>query len=910
MEHKQSGIIINQYQIIEILSKNKNQIYDKKYKNFSKNIFFFNDFKINQNEFEILKLMSKNFNIYIFMTIPSKNFFLKHITPDKKNKTKKSIENYLNICKKISHTFQSLLYSFGKNGYESLLTLLNQHGKYITSINQKKKKNILLYLKKHINNINQKHIKNKIILKTKDTSISIHACKTIYHEIEILYKNIVNILNTKKNIMIHDIIITSYNLNTYYPFIKTIFESPNQQYKIPYVICNKLNKKTKIALKILKNLFELQNNDFENKNIFIILNYVEISNKFLISEDEILILKKWTKQLNIKWGFNIKHKIKISSINNDINTWKFGINRMILGSSLENENQIWNNIIPYSHDGILYTNLVNKFMKFIFTLYKWKIKLSYPKKLKSWLPICKKLIKTFIDKKSILKKELKNIQHVWKKIISIGIKSKYQKKIKIEPLFEKLKKNIKNHSKTKSIKIGKLSFCPIQSVHTIPYKIFYILGMNNNIDLEEESQTDFNLLIKNQKYKYSNNTYKNRYIFLHIINAAKKNIYISYNHDTNYHLNEIRYSKIIDELITYIQKTFKINNKIYKNINKNILNNIIHDHTKNNLKPVQKKNQIKYQNIINLKTKIILLKKNQETKSINFQKILYFWKNPIIFFFHQQLKIKNIKRYDTLDTKNYETFHLKNVDAYKIKKDIIKSLINNKNTKFDFELYKKRGNLPNENFDILVWEKQKEQIELIYKKLSTIYQTKNVHTFKININNINIFGNLSLINTDRIIRWKVRKLYFYDALQIWIEHLIYCILGGKKNSIILGYPNIQWKFKTINPALAYIHLNYYIEGYLSGLIRPIPLIKSGIIWVETIYGQKTNIQKNPIKTMEVANKKLLNTWNGKTEKHGEKNNPYIQKIIPTLNEKYIQIIKKTCKKWMLPILNKKIISTF
>ncbi|QCI23575.1 hypothetical protein D9V73_02100, partial [Buchnera aphidicola (Melaphis rhois)] len=63
-----------------------------------------------------------------------------------------------------------------------------------------------------------------------DHSISIHVCNTIKREIEILYDNLLNILNDNHDISFHDILVISTNINLYTPFINSIFNSINSKH--------------------------------------------------------------------------------------------------------------------------------------------------------------------------------------------------------------------------------------------------------------------------------------------------------------------------------------------------------------------------------------------------------------------------------------------------------------------------------------------------------------------------------------------------------------------------------------------------------------------------------------------------------------------------------------------------------
>ncbi|MBZ2279689.1 exodeoxyribonuclease V subunit gamma, partial [Buchnera aphidicola] len=103
------------------------------------------------------------------------------------------------------------------------------------------------------------------------------------------------------------------------------------------------------------------------------------------------------------------------------------------------------------------------------------------------------------------------------------------------------------------------------------------------------------------------------------------------------------------------------------------------------------------------------------------------------------------------------------------------------------------------------------------------------------IQKYHLHGVLLEIQKDGLLRWKPNKIIYSDRISLWLEHLIYCALGGKGESKIIGLKKKIWCFHPINQDQAYQYLSDYIKGYIHGIQKPLFLTKSGFSWLDKVY---------------------------------------------------------------------------
>lgn len=899
-------------------------------------IFIFETKPINLAYMLLLKSISKHCFVYFFYVTPKyeekKIFFNTELNYKKiQQEIKKHTLLSFFYSKKNNTLFNKIISDINEKNftsqsfwniyeYEKILLLKFIKDKSINLISKQKSPCLLNMLKKKIlkHNCcfkikNQKQHK-KVLISNKDNSFSIHACYNIIKEIEILHDNLLNILNKNRNILFQDILVISKNLDKYVPYINYIFTSVIPKNYIPFCITHNTPKNS-ILFNIFLQLINLPNIPIDINHVTDFLNILHYLKKTKLHDKEISILLEIINKTKLKWeNDNILSNYSFSEYT--IKYWEHGIKRIFLGKVINNQDyESWNKIIAFDEINTSYYEIFNKLISLIFFLDKWKKILSKPKFLSKWKITFKYFFNDFFTQEQQENSELKFIIKKLKKIINGGIKEKYPKKISIN-----LFKNEITHMYTYTANVnnlfsGKITFSHNFSLINIPFKVIYILGMDDSFTSEKYNSLEIYNLI-NIHPRICDPSYEKKYLhlFLKTLLSSKKFFYISYNQNSQDKNKSNDPSFIIKVLLEYITKKFFIIKKHNQEKSfENIKSHIYHIHTQDsyNKKILLKKTHYPTLNNIrltfitdipNVNKKFIYNLSSIKNTTINKNTLISFWKNPIQTFFNKRLNVKLNHIYKQTELQ-YHSPYIKS-HQYEINKNILNFLINKKKTSKLFKYYQNIGIIPNNNIGEIFWEKKIQLITPLFKKILRIKKTLKTIDFNIIINKkYKLIGTLKNINsTEGLLYWTANTTRFEDIISVWLKHLIYCSLYENKNTLLIGLDNKIIKFSKLKKTQSEKYLQKYIYGYFQGMKKPIYLTNSGINWIKKNYTH-INKKKNTNKQNILINNKIIcETWNGNNWFQGEKKNLYVRKIITELNQKNIFNICKTAKKWIIPIL--------
>lgn len=836
----------------------------------------------------------KEISIYTDVYFLSINFFEEknfnfNFIKNKKNSNLQEKDSLINLCKQYENFYSFFLQKFKKI-------------KFNNSFKENNKKKLLNILQNKILNSekNKKIIKKKLLL-PKDNSISINICYDKRHEIEVLYKNLLKFFNKNPKLQASDIVVTSHSLDTYITHIESIFKSNNKKEKIPFYISKKHSHTTEKILFVFNKILNLSNIRFNNEEILELIEIQDIADNFNISEEEINILYEWINKANIKWG--IQKKTDSIFFKNNKNNWFYGINKILASYAINEEEKNWKNILSFTSINTSRTELIGKLIHLIEKLDKWRKKLLFSKKITSWRPLFECFIKDFFCKNKKIKKNIDIIHKNWIKMIDDASLAHYQKKIPIDILKKKFL-HIMNYFSKKKFLPGVVNFCHPSLICYIPFKIKCIIGVDRQ-EIPKKNLNPFNLLDKYPLIGDFNSSDKICYLFLQNLISTQSIFYISY---IGYSLKndiEINPSVLIDQLLDYITNNFYFLKKDdFEKNKKKIFEHLLKKNKKKHFyekKKIKKINFSKDKKIKEINKEIynnLFLRKDLKNlifNEIKLKNLINFWKNPIRCFFNTVLNIKfKIRKNNTIT----EPFLVDQLDVFKIRSMIFEKMLKKQNIKNTLKNIILSGMLPYGNFGLFFLKETKKEIEKLIKKIFTYRNLSREENIDIKIKQYCIKGKLNEIQKTGLLRWKLSTINYKDQISLWLEHLIYCILGGTGDSKIIGYKNQFFSLHSLPSNIASNYLLNYIEGYIEGMKNPLLLTKSGSDWLDKIYDKKNNYITKNQDIKKKAYKTLYQTWIGNEYISGEKEDLYIQNIMPELN------IKKICKisqKWLYPI---------
>jgi exodeoxyribonuclease V gamma subunit len=193
-------------------------------------------------------------------------------------------------------------------------------------------------------------------------------------EVEILHDQLLGFFDQfaeNEPIDPRDILVMAPDINEYAPFIRAVFDADSSTAQnLPYSISDQSIKESSTYVNSFFEILSLFKSRFNSMDVFGILKTEPVKKRFKINDHELSTLEKWIHENRICWGIDRKHKKKINLPDYAENTWRSGLDRLMLGyATFGNNKLLFKNTLPYTNIEGNDTKLLGNFLDYTESLF-------------------------------------------------------------------------------------------------------------------------------------------------------------------------------------------------------------------------------------------------------------------------------------------------------------------------------------------------------------------------------------------------------------------------------------------------------------------------------------------------------------------------------------------------------------
>jgi len=735
-----------------------------------------------------------------------------------------------------------------------------------------------------------------------DASIQIHSCHSPMREMEVLYDNLLAMFDQDPGLLPKDIVVMTPDIHLYAPFVQAVFGAQTDEKKrIPFSIADQNIMKENRIIDGFMSILDLRHSRMSVNRVMALVELPEIQKKIGISESEIEILERWIKETNIRWGIDAEHRRKLGLPVYSENTWKAGIERLLLGYAMPGfGRKMFTGILPYDHIEGAEVETLGKFIEFLERLINSVDSLDQARTLSDWSQVFLDIIEIFFSQEEDLEPEIQILRRILDDISKKEALSGYDKPIMIDVVKSLLKSFLENEHHRKGFISGGVTFCAMLPMRSIPFKVICLLGMNNDTFPRETRTLEFDLMAKQPRIGDRNRRNDDKYLFLEALLSARKTFYISYVGQSIQDNTKIPPSVLVSELMDCIEEGFGFSEEQVVNFHR--LQAFSPEYFKNNSKLFS----YSYENFI-ASSKMFdrkeapplistrLSEPDNEWRNLSIEALSTFFNNPAKYLLEKRLGIYLHERANVLDER--ENFRLDPLGKYKIEQELVTTKLSGSSLEDIFHLIRASGELPHGKVGEYIYNEMNLDAQDFIRKVKDHAKSHRPEDLdvEIDIAGFRIFDRITEIYENGLIKIIYANTKPKYLLNTWIYHLFVCVLLESKRPIhsLLLCKDATWQFTPVSSALDILTflLNTYWKG-MSETLHFFPV--SSYEYVFDIF------IKN--RSNSAALKAAQRKWGGNAFFRGESKDPYFERCfgrIDPLDKEF----EKISMKIFTPLLN-------
>src|SRR5205807_3026441 len=311
---------------------------------------------------------------------------------------------------------------------------------------------------------------------------------------EVLHDQLLALFERDPSLKPQDIIVMMPDVTSCAPIIDAVFGVPeNSTHEIPYTIADRTLRASSGVTDTFLRILETLSGRLAASEILAILESPAVQRKFEIAEID--TLRRWMGKSGIRWGIDAEHRAHFGLPKFAGNTWRSGLDRMLLGYALKSDEwQIFEGILPYDEIEGSSAELLGHFVDFAECLFALAHSFRKPRPLADWRHDLRKALDDFLEAENDDARELNHLRATIARLGELAQLSQNSETVSLEPIIAQLQDSLAESGAGAGFLGGATTFCTLKPMRSIPFKVVCLLGMNDTAYPRHERAPSFDLI--------------------------------------------------------------------------------------------------------------------------------------------------------------------------------------------------------------------------------------------------------------------------------------------------------------------------------------------------------------------------------------------------------------------------------
>lgn len=752
--------------------------------------------------------------------------------------------------------------------------------------------NLLSCIQSDIQNLTNRNRKGRAVVSQTDSSIRIQSCHSPVREVEVLHDTLLSLFDAHPDLSPGEVVVMMPDVSVYSPLVQAVFNAPESDEQfIPFSIADTSVSSSNGLAETLLNLLAVKRKRFKVSDLLDILEADAVRLKFDLNEEDMEQVREWIEATRIRWGRDGNSKKEWGLPEFEENTWSFGIKRMLLGMALpmKDDLSLFAGILPFDEIEGENSRLLGRFVAFTEMLSSISERLDGEKTIEEWVGILNIILSEMFLESAETENELQEIRNT---LLEGGLQGHaeiagFDGTLSLDVILSYLERKLTGEPRSYGFLSRGVTFCTMLPMRSIPFRVIYLLGMNDGDFPRREQQPGFDLIPQKGRLCDRSKRYEDRYLFLECLISARDHLIISYVGQSIRDNSELPPSVLVSELCDYLDENY------LPEKGKSVREQLITRHAlqpfssfyfrRDTLQPAYSKlnfraaqaNRMKKNEDPPLFTQPLKALPEEERQSLSVEQLCRFFKNPAEFLLRNRLGI-HLQSGSDFQFQDREPMEMNALDRYKIKDQFLEYWMKNRSTDRFYDAVRASGALPHgipgdSSFKRMIGEVTPLFLSVMEQVEEGLLPPAEI-ALNLKDHGTLLTGRLASVYPSGQLFFRPAKIKATDILKTWIHHLVLTLaspLAAPSETRFVGADGIK-VFRELTAETAMEELSSLVSFYLQGLTEPLCFFpESSMAYVESLVEKS----KEDGESFVEARKK----WYSVPRRTGEDENVYFKR---------------------------------
>lgn len=367
-----------------------------------------------------------------------------------------------------------------------------------------------------------------------EPAISIHSCHGPMREVEVLHDQLLALMTpAEARVAPEDVVVLVPDLPTYAPLIEAVFSRDlgNPDF-IPYHVADRSDRQGSPVLDGLLRVMGMVRGRVTASDVFDLLVQGPVQQRFGLDTAGIEALRGWVGASGVRWGIDRGHRGQLGVPEDEANTWRFGLRRLMLGYAMPGRGQaLFEGVLPFDEVEGKEAQLLGTLAWFTRTLFGWLHDLELPRTLSEWAGTLVELGAALFAEGRDSARQMARVSQTLERTVEDAAAAGFAGSVDVQVLRQLLEQAADGAGADRGFLSGGVTFCAMVPMRSIPFRVVCLLGMNDGDFPRSPRPIELDLIRTGKLPRRPGDRSPrddDRYLFLETLCAARERLVITF----------------------------------------------------------------------------------------------------------------------------------------------------------------------------------------------------------------------------------------------------------------------------------------------------------------------------------------------------------------------------------------------
>lgn len=391
-----------------------------------------------------------------------------------------------------------------------------------------------------------------------DRTLQVHACSGAMRELEVAKDRILALFDEADgNLSPDDIAVVAPNIRAFAPYIEAVFASDEQF--ASHHIAAPYSGEDPVLFGFLK-LLQTVSGRLTVREVFDLAAVRPVSRRFKLSAQDVIALEEQALEAGVRWGRDLDHRAAFDQPRYEENTWRFGLDRQLLGLALSPEDGVlFGERAPCGEPGTDERARLLHFLMFTETMFSLIENMSEDKPPAKWKEILLDALSRLFSRDEEYEPSHRRIRKILNAWIKDCEAAGFDGPLSFAAVHRFILDKTAQRQKAKSRKSRGITFADIGDVRGVPFRVICVLGLNEGDFPRQRRAPGFDLTAANPRAGDRSVLDDDRYQFLELLLSARDALILTYTGVNSQTGAALFPSTAVSDLLHCLKQSFDLN---------------------------------------------------------------------------------------------------------------------------------------------------------------------------------------------------------------------------------------------------------------------------------------------------------------------------------------------------------------